>query len=175
MHAHIADVKADTNFISSDIIFISETWAQSLDSDSVYALDNFSTFRTDIVGNGEKRHQGILFYVHDRIQGFEIDNKPSLPGFQMMHVSFSLPDSSRFSIVGIYKAPQCSVHDFLTHLDDELLRCQDESIMVVGDFNIDLLESNGASDRLQSLFRTKSYSQCVSVHSTNYGSLLDHV
>lgn len=154
-------------------MFISETWAQSQDSDSAYALDNFSAFRTDAIGNDQRRHQGILFYVHEKVQGFEIDDKLSLPGLQMMHIS--LPYSSRLSILGIYKAPQFSVHDFLRHLDDKLLRSQDETMIILGDFNIDLLQTDGPTERLQSFFRARSFSQCVSTHTTDYGSLLDHV
>jgi hypothetical protein len=39
LHAHHADIKADANFLNSDITFISETWARSVDSDSACALE----------------------------------------------------------------------------------------------------------------------------------------
>jgi hypothetical protein len=168
-------VKGDTNFFNADVTFISETWAQPLESDSVYALDNFSTFRTDSNGNDQRRHQGILFYGHDRIRGLEIDNKLSLPGLQMMHISFLLPDSSRLYVLGVYKAPQLFIQDFPTHLGNELLGSEDERMLIIGDFNIDLLQTDGSTEKLQSLFRTRSFSQCVSTHTTDHGSLLDHV
>jgi endonuclease/exonuclease/phosphatase (EEP) superfamily protein YafD len=75
----------------------------------------------------------------------------------------------------MYKAPQFLVNDFPMHLDNELLCSQSEMMMVIGDFNIDRLRSDGSTERLQSVFWAKSFSQCVSTHTTDHGSLLDHI
>jgi exonuclease III len=70
---------------------------------------------------------------------------------------------------------------FFQKLEDTLfkfdrMRLTERSpLLIVGDSNVDLLQPSNASRQECSFSSTRSLRQCVKYHTTDYGSLLDHV
>jgi hypothetical protein len=111
LHAHMEDVRADTNFENADIIFLFETWELDSDPDAFYSINNFSSYCADYPSPTTQRHQGIAFMNQKKVVGFDVEDIIRLAGMQLRRVSVCLPDASRLQIVGIYRPP-----DFLLQL-----------------------------------------------------------
>jgi exonuclease III len=85
-------------------------------------------------------------------------------------------------LISIYRSPvPGSFVHFFQKLEDTLIlfnrmRLTERSPLIIsGDFNIDLLQPSNASRQKCSFFSTRLLRQCVEYHTTDYGSLLDHV
>lgn len=120
LHAHMEDVRADTNFENADIIFLSETWALDSDSNALYSINNFLSYRADYPSPTTQRHQGIAFMYQEKVVGFDVEDKIILAGMQLLRVSVCLPDASWLQIVGFYRAPDFPLQTLLVHLNDVL-------------------------------------------------------
>jgi hypothetical protein len=85
-------------------------------------------------------------------------------------------------LISIYKSPgPGSLVHFIQVLEDTLIlfdrvRLTEKSPLIISrDFNVDFLQSSNTFRQECSFFLACSLRQCVEYHTTNYGSLLDHV
>jgi hypothetical protein len=147
LHAHIDDVRADDNYKVADVLFLSETWALESDSDSLYHINDFFLYRADCPGPTSHRHQGIVFLRHKRRIGFDVDEKIRLTGMQLLKVFVSLPDDSRLTIIGIYRAPNFPLEQLLDRLIDVVPQL-DIPCIIIGDFNVNLLKPSNSDAKL---------------------------
>jgi hypothetical protein len=103
--------------------------------------------------------------------------------FIIKYEIFTIPGmSDRLHLISIYRSPHlASVSLFFTELQEfvelqQRLRLSPASpLLICGDFNIDLLRSDGDSERETSLLSSYDLFQYVSCHTTDFKSLLDHV
>jgi hypothetical protein len=174
LHGHIDDVRADDNFKAADFIFLSKTWAVKSDPDAFYALKHFCLCRADCPSPTSHRHQCIAFLYHKKLAEFDIEEKITLTGLQILSVSISFPSDSWLHIIGLYKAHDFLVDALILHLTDALSRSKTACI-IVGNFNVDLLKTTDSNtNNLHRFFSSCHFHQHVKTHTSNYGSFIHH-
>jgi len=83
-------------------------------------------------------------------------------------------------VIGIYrsktKVPISRLIDALTHLHNSLLKEPTIPTVLLGDFNIDLMQENSEQKALKKyLISDKGYTQLINQFTTDYRTQIDHV
>ncbi|XP_050416438.1 uncharacterized protein LOC126830171 isoform X1 [Patella vulgata] len=176
LNSHFEDLKNDYRFTESDYICLTETWLNevggrnfelndfSLHSKSRQAsYDNSHTF-TELRNT---LHGGVgLYYRKNRMCHLY-----NLGVFNIEHIAFGLPDIN-LTIVVIYRPPCYKTDLFITYLQKLLDELDDfgGSVMIMGDFNEDILKGKAA---IQQCMEKNFYKQCVTEITTDGNTILD--
>jgi exonuclease III len=181
--AHIDDEGSDRNLMVADLLIFTETQIKS--SKGMPNLD-LQSFRH---AYGETSHAtesvNVLVYQKHHQSSFLCETAcfVSHSDFTVRYDIFAVPHmSDKIHIISVYRSPHTlSLHPVFQHLQDLLALQQrlwltdGSPLLVCGDFNIDLLQDSIEARLEVSLFQTVSLYQAVLTHTTNFGSLLDHV
>ena len=139
-----------------------------------YSLPGFSMpIRNDQVqSNSTRPHHGLVLHVRSEfIVEKVIKYSSPLVEFIMADITST---KGHMQTVVLYKAPQCRLQDLKDVLVSKLLPTLDigrSNIMIMGDFNLDILSGNDNFLKfMEDKFRCKT--DCIKV-TTNYGSALD--
>ena len=152
------------------IICLCETWLdESISNDEIF-IPGFSLIRRD----RDRHGGGIAMYIHDSVP-FTVRLKH--PSIELLLVNLKI---KRKSIVcGLYYRPPSSNPSDLVNLEStlqEIPPAQSKSLLLLGDFNIDLLKSS--SPALNSIVDKQGLTQVVTspTRSTSTSAtLIDHV
>lgn len=186
LHARIDDVRADDNFTRADILIFTEARVQKqLLTSSHYQIPGFQ-FDECSSSHDRSTKSNLLIYYKFHDQQFKIISHYALnhPQISIAYYSMCLPliNSHQLHFIALYRSPVRECLDFffeqlnaaLQHF--ETIRFSSASpLIVVGDFNIDMLKSTLESRRLDSLFVKFNCRQIIDRQTSNYGSLIDHV
>ena len=87
---------------------------------------------------------------------------------------------SNFHVVAIYRSKaKVTISQFidaLTYLHDLILTKKTIPTIIIGDFNIDLLQINGEQKALKKLLIIdKQYKQLINEYTTDYHTQIDHI
>jgi endonuclease/exonuclease/phosphatase (EEP) superfamily protein YafD len=103
--------------------------------------------------------------------------------FTILYDIFFIPGmSDRLHLISICRSPHpASLTSFLQHLEDflhlqqRLRMSADSPFLLCGDFNIDLLQTSTDPDKESLLLSSYALYHYVQVHTSDFGSMLDHV
>ena len=146
LHKHIKDVSNDHNLLSAHIIGIAETRLLQNDDTINYNINGYHLIRNDQDTNTQANRppHGLAIYVKDDVKIKSVFSFSSQKlEFTYMNVEHTL---SEMQIVVLYKSPGLSYHDLTLLLETKLLPHLDivKPLIVIGDFNIDILHGNRA-------------------------------
>ncbi|CAF1553110.1 unnamed protein product, partial [Adineta ricciae] len=134
LNKHFLDVKSDKTLLSSSIISLVETWTKS--------SDNLETEGFQIVHRRDchdvRKPFGQVIYFKNDLQYETIIERYEYSGKD--HIEYSSIKVGDICIVSVYNSPNSSFNVLKRHFDEIILISKRvcESIVVVGDFNIDL-------------------------------------
>ena len=167
---HIADVRADSNMLAANIIAFGETCLKNTDQSYIVNLEGFHLSRNDDSCCFGRAYHGLAVYTKGVLNSFvganifdvEFTHGYILHLDLLIHVCF-LYCSPKIASVKLYKK-------FFAHLDT-VYNLKNPHI-VMGDFNLDFYQAQVLPSFLYSKY---SLSQLISIATTNYDSILDHV
>ena len=178
---HITDNKLD-------IVGITETWLSNNDKNSMLVmntcLDSVYTLHHRPRNTGRKGG-GVGVLINNRIihQSRILHDKPEITSFESIELVITLGSVTiRLSVIyrmspvkfknGLKQGEFCNeFNDYL-----EKLSCMNDNIVIVGDFNIDWLNTNGSErKRFYNILETFGFVQniCTETHRSHH--LLDYI
>jgi hypothetical protein len=171
---HFDDFNEIFSSVDFDVIGISETWLKpSLDS-FTYALPGYSLFRNDRIG---KAGGGVAVYVRSSLSSKLLLSSPppysNSPEFLFVEI---LTEGGKVLVGIVYRPPNAGR---LCILEDALLQLMHryQHIILLGDFNSDLLKDSFAKQQLTTLCQSLNLSIVNNVeptyHLPNSRTLLD--
>lgn len=153
------------------IIAIQETWFQK-NIIQIYAVPGYNAIHCcRIDGYG-----GTSFYIRDNIT-YTVELCESVNLIEAIRISVDgiLVNGIPLKVTTFYRSPKCNVTTFLSYLENNLCEpCRTGSI-ILGDSNIDLIDSNSSSDLL-SILSCVDYESCHQLISRPMSNTcIDHV
>jgi len=182
LHLHHEDVASDFNVQEADINICVETSLCSLDSSFHYQIDGFKLFRNDYCPNSNIRTcYGTAVYVKDTLTCLTTPTRFNMNDVEITVTVLQDPIPN-LHIIGIYrsknKVPLEVLINTLNLLLDALLPESSSTtpVVILGDFNVNLLEESSSKKKLQKYFQQqRQFTQIISQCTTDYHSLLDHI
>nr|CAI5862446.1 unnamed protein product [Callosobruchus analis] len=129
-----------------DVVGVSETWlTEDIPSDFV-SISNFNIYRNDRLSRGG----GVAFYVRSNIKCELIDIGIQTNNLESIFVSFKIGHSS-YCVRTFYRPPKENLLESIQLLNNILpiLRSEHDELILLGDFNVNVLADNKLSDCLQ--------------------------
>lgn len=184
--ANIDEAKVDLLDGLLDIVAFSETWLHSQCSNNLLQVTGYNLFRHDrktVAQNGKvKRGGGIAVYIRDE---FDVRLWPSLnvsnADLELLCISCKLGNNKRINLLVTYRPPTGKLQsaiDMLTGNIAELRSLTSGEVVVIGDFNVDLLSNNVQSRNLATFAVSSGVSQLIECPTRITGTsstLIDHL
>lgn len=171
----IGDLNYILNTLDSPIhlIAISETWIQQNNSISV------QNYKTVVSNRINKSGGGVCLLIHDSITNFECVDKFSDDRLSMLTVKLYLR-GEEFVISVFYNPPNMNsytANNFLKFFDDKLDKFSNKNVIVIGDFNLNLIGDSVVIRNYKNIIKLNNFYVCDSNTPTRSisGTVLDHV
>ena len=133
-------LKNNKNIINSSIIIFAETWLFATQLCSEFTLPGFHQVRMD--SKHRVGHRGMLLYYSESLQ-VRTTTTYQLQYVEIVHCQVDL-EANMCHVIGIYKPPATSLEQLMTELQNFISSLRsDHSVIVIGDFNIDVTEVAG--------------------------------
>jgi exonuclease III len=165
LHAHMDDILNDYDTMQSDILCLQETYMTLCMQNKQFPNHNcISSYITHGVMILVKKHVTILEHIH-----FEENNVEMVLAKVFLH-------ESEIAILNLYVAPHATFSNILNVLSNALDHLHlNETIVIVGDFNIDMLQNNARTKELENYMC--KYSLRFLLNNINHvqNTLIDHV
>ena len=167
---HLKDIKWNQFMQENDIIALQETW---LTDEQCENLEKPFTMHSIVYSNRKSQTSsqqspggGVALLIHQDFDFQLIDtSKITLECIAVEIVTPSL------TVCNIYRPPRVSIQYFCNQLTELLIMFKSERVILVGDFNMDLLK-----DKSQLLSDVLiDYQQVISSATTKRNTLLDHI
>ena len=182
LHLHHEDVASDFNVQEVDLIICVETSLCSLDSSFHYQINGFKLFRNDYCPNSNIRTcYGTAVYEKNTLTCLTTPTR-----FNMNYVEITVTvikePIPNLHIIAIYSSKnkvslQVLINTLNLLLDALLPESSNTTpVVILGDFNVNLLEESSNKKKLQKYFQQqRQLTQIISQCTTDYHSLLDHI
>ena len=161
-----------------DIAFITESWLTESSGDIIYIIKNygFKVYRTD---RGSKGGGIAVIYRNTECNSlvFPQHVSSSLTSFEHHAIRLKTPHET-YCIICIYRKQEVHVSDFLIEIDtllDHATNTLDESIIVLGDFNIHFDVKEKSSTDVINVFNNYQLTSTVTEPTHNHGHILDQI
>ncbi|XP_052276203.1 uncharacterized protein LOC127875286 isoform X2 [Dreissena polymorpha] len=170
LHAHFLDIELDPNFNSADVNIFVETKLSKKDNIEDYMLTGYHLKRFDCSlseFDSTRSPYGIaVYYKHC---AYKIRNHMKIIPSQGVIESVTINlNPYNINVVCLYVSPKISRCETNYFLQDLLSPLSSSSIIILGDFNIDL-KSNTPLETLS------GFHQYITTPTTDYKSILDHI
>ena len=148
----------ETHYTSDNCVSVKDIWLGR----------NGFVYRKDRIG---RKGGGVLVVVDEKYRSQKI---PSNSNLEAIAVEVYCP--SKVVIICMYISPSLSKSHVIEEINKFIsdVSCQRDKIIIVGDFNEDLLDAQGGN-LISEFFFTMGFKQHVSKPTTDYGSALDHI
>ncbi|XP_063436532.1 uncharacterized protein LOC134717961 [Mytilus trossulus] len=177
LQTHAEDMKQNPDFRSADYICLTETWAnQELSCFEMMGYDGFHLPRSLAFEDNnsyysflkEMQHGGVGFFYKFSAET-EICNLTS----NLECIVFKITSKNIF-VATVYRTQRYNLGKFLENMEMLICKLEDlsEKIVVIGDFNQDILKGGCTVFNFMS---SKGFRQLVSSPTTEGGTLIDHV
>lgn len=163
-----------------DIVALSEMWLQCLCLDNL--LVNRRDRQTNALNGKTKRGGGIVIYIKNE---FDVTAWPLLSvsnsDLELLCISAKLGNNRRTNLFIVYRLPTGNMQLAVDTLNDnvtELRRTTSGEVVVMGDFNIDLLTHSTQSRNLSQLTSALNVSQMIqnpTMITNRTKTLIDHL
>lgn len=184
--ANLDEVKTDLLDGSLDIVALSETWLHSRCSNGLLQATNYNLIRhdrlTEVSKGRTKRGGGIVVYVRKE---YDVRAWPSLSvsnsDLEMLCIPCKLGNNKKINLFVVYRPPTGKLQSAIDTLNDniaELRRLTSGEVVVIGDFNVDLLTNNVQSRSLSTFAVSSRTCQLIDspIRITGVtGTLIDHL
>lgn len=171
--AHHRDLVLQPLLMSCVALCLTETWLTSSHSSGTFAIPNYTLLRED---SQRSPGGGVCTYVSNTTP-FHVENLSlSEKGVEIQYVVLHLPQNSQLFLATVYRHPTLSLKKFELIIS-KLIHCLGASktpTIIVGDFNINLMQDNLSLSVLNELLQY-GFTQHVENATHRSGSLLDHV
>ena len=161
-----------------DIAFITESWLTKDSGDIIHIIKNygFNIYRSDRGSKG-----GGIAVIYRNIECnslvFPQHVSSSLTSFEHHAIRLETPHET-YCIICIYRKQEVHVSDFLTEIDtllDHATNKLDDSIIVLGDFNIHFDVKEKSSTDVINVFNNYQLTSTVTEPTHNHGHILDQI
>lgn len=153
-----------------DVLMITETWSRN-DIEASMSLLNYHCF---FASRSSRRGGGSAVFVHKDINATLVE---SYCDEYNSIVSVEIGYPHKIALACIYRPPQTlatAVDGFLELLDDFLTRQGSSTMILCGDFNIDLLRNNTTVQKYTNTILSNGFNFC-NITPTRYEACLDHI
>ena len=155
------------------VLALTETWLKV----DPPAIGSYQVFHKN---RAAKSHGGLVVYVSDKLKA-QIRDELTLMNtgkIETLWLDLSYPKSKSFLFGCVYRPPNCTSEDLeLFEHQVEAAQSQCGSIILAGDFNIDLLQTKD-SQKLEHMRKAFDLTQLISEPTrvtTNSCTLIDHI
>ena len=171
----IEEIKILLSDCSIHILALSETWLnEDRDLNCEYEIDGYTMSRFDRL---HREGGGSIIYVNDCIDYQPYGVPKMYLDSECQAVKLCLKQSSPIIVCSVYSHPSTSkpmLIEYFRNLN-VLLNATNLEYIILGDFNLNLLERNGDTFEIKNVCKEFSLQQVIAGHTHNGGSLLDHV
>ena len=153
------------------VVCISETKLSSKITDNEINIPGYTIFRRDRNRNGG----GVAIFCHSSLNP-RLLTDISVSNIELIKIKISPPRSKSMAIVCCYRppsAPSTWVQSFMA-ITSKILSLH-QTIVINGDFNIDLLQSSSFSDELSVDFDLRQHIRRPTCVAKNSCTLIDHI
>jgi exonuclease III len=177
LYPHMSDVLVMLSQMDNkpNILGFSETFLSDKVQDSEVAIPGYSLHRRD---RGDRKGGGIAVYISEHLPAIR---RPDLEHSQIEAVWLEVrPIGIKPMLVcHIYRSPSSQVNWF-EHFEHslELAQQNDNEVVCMGDFNVDIQKNSGNTDKLSSLMESFQFDQLIKEPTrvtTSSATLIDHV
>ena len=175
---HFPSLMKDHYIQQAQLTTLVETWLTP--SDNILDIANYNHHRCDLTPelqqNRRRRSGGMLMFIHDDLyfmKEYKVEDVKL--EYQMVIFAFAENPRVRFVCLSVYNNPSNNIQLFLCSM--ERLLCEIPTTVkaiIVGDFNIDILQSTNSANKLQNLMRYYGFHQLCHTPTHRRGGLLDH-
>ena len=174
--SHKSDLRLDLCVQESHVLCFCETflWKEDIFCGEFIGREDMSIFRIERPRQEDKYHTqhgsgGILVAINEDLKPVLLGSKSSL------HLEFLAIEintvKGQILIVSLYRPPNGNIRFFLQDVENLLNDFIDTDCIIVGDFNEDILKSQGP---ILSFFQSRGFQQNTDRATRDSGSLLDH-
>ena len=179
LHLHIDDVRSDYNIQKADVNIFVESKLCLSDRDDTYQLNEFTLYRNDYSQSNIRTCYGTAVYIKNDLNCTKIPYRCNLNNLEITGMVLSQPIPN-IHVIGIYRSKTkvtiAQSIDALTHLHNSVLIEPTIPTVLLGDFNIDLMQANTEQKALTKYLVTdKGYTQLINQYTTDYRTQIDHV
>ena len=178
LHLHIEDVQSDYNIKKAALNIFVKTKLCLLDNDVTYKLTGFTLYRNDFSQSNIRTCYGTAVYIKDNLNCTEIPYKFNVNNVEITVTVLSRPVPN-IHVVGIYRSETIRISQLieaLTHLHKSVLTKPTIPTILLGDFNINLMQESGEQKALKAyLITNRGYTQLTNQYTTDYRSQIDHI
>ena len=173
---HKYDVFHDFNVSSSDINIFVETNLTSKHRDEDFAMTGFQLHRNDNTEDlCSKAVYGTVVYTKQHIT---YRTEPLGQTCDNIEITVAILDEPipNLHLISVYRSPKVSMITLLNVMQlihNHIL--QGKPAIIMGDFNVNLLEDSSQRSALLSEMNNIGYTQLIKEVTTDYGSMLDHI
>ncbi|SAM00102.1 hypothetical protein [Absidia glauca] len=150
---HVALVRRDAAYLSSDFIFLVETWSLPADE---FPIDGFRCVSRVDNDGGVHLPKGASIFINDKWQ-----DMLGRSGSQLVHnlsrtgsISVAWVEVDYTLLVALYASPSTAVSLMVSVLEPLLAPRVGRKSLVAGDFNVDLMKPSGRRTNLVTFFTT---------------------
>jgi exonuclease III len=165
LHAHMDDILNDYDTMQSDILCLQEKYMTLCMQNKQFPNHNcISSYTTHGVMILVKKHVTILEHMHF---------KENIVEMVLAKVIFH---ESKITILNLYAAPHATLSNILNVLSNALHHLHlNETIIILGDFNIDMLQNNSRTKELENYMCNYSLRFLLDKINHVQNTLIDHV
>lgn len=153
-----------------DIIVLSEIWIK-LSETQFYKISGYNEF---FQCRDSNKSGGVVIYVRNNLTNFI-----NVPFVMKTGECVSIYSKSNdFQIIGMYRSHQYNPKEFLTEFEENLKSNKFKNIYIIGDININILDTSSLSDHYLNLISTLGFkldTYGITRNVDNINSCIDHI
>ena len=176
LHAHFSQVQNDKTFTDADVLGFAETRFCQDDKDDEYKIKGFK----HVIRNDEHSQcrttrpaHGLAVYVKNCHEVIRVE-KISFPLFESIILNLqNCKTRHKYTVIVVYKSPRCGSQEFTRHMKNLSSCRKEEKVVILGDFNFDVANSQCAHfvKTMTSFFPT--ISRLYTPPTTHWNTVLD--
>ena len=175
---HIEDVRSDYNIQKADVNIFVETRLCLSDKNETYELGGFKLYRNDFNQSDIRPSYGTVVYIKNDFNCTKIPYRFNFNNVEITVMVLSNPIPN-IHVVGIYRSKCVKISQLinaLCHLHNLVLTDSKIPTVLIGDFNVNLIDQNTEQKVLQRFLITeKGYKQLIQQYTSDYRTLIDHI
>ena len=133
----LRDFLLDLKF-ECDVIAVSESWLNKDDDLSKIIIEGYTL---ENVNRKNRKGGGVLLYISDALSFIRTEKLCYVIDdmFECIGVELKMSNCKNISVICIYRTPNTNLHEFNQHLTGILKSVENKSVLLAGDFNVNLL------------------------------------
>ncbi|KAL9962517.1 hypothetical protein ACROYT_G031624 [Oculina patagonica] len=179
LHLHLDDIQSDYNIQKADVNIFVETKLCLLDRDDTYQMRGFTLYRNDFNHSNIRTCYGTAVYIKNDLNCTQIPYRFNFNNVEITVMILSQP-LPNIHVIGLYRSKSnvttSQLIGALNHLHNSLLTEPAIPTVILGDFNINLMQINTEQKALKKyLITDKGYTQFINQYTTDYRTQIDHI